>query len=150
MSVSFADRLGLDQALAIAQAVLAKGRELKCKPLTAAVLDSGGHFLALLRQDGSSNLRPQLAMGKTSGALALGVSSRDIAQMAEDRPQFVGALVAMTGSVVPAAGGLLITSPSGQVLGAVGVTGDTSDRDEACALHALQFVGQPGLGGTLP
>ena len=69
-----------------------KGRELGLKPLTIAVLDAGGHLLAFARQDGSSTLRPQIAMAKASGALGLGVSSRQIGEMAEARPQFVAAL----------------------------------------------------------
>jgi len=141
MSDNRTDRLSMEIALAVAQGALRRGRELGCKPLTAAVLDRGGHLCALLREDGSSNLRPQLAMGKASGALALGVSSRQIGVMAEERPQFVNALAAMTGSLVPAAGGVLIYSKTGDLIGAVGVTGDSSDRDEACALHALERAG---------
>ena len=141
MSSDQARHLTLEKALAIAQGVLQKGRELKLNPLTAAVLDAGGHLKVLLREDGSSNLRPQLAVGKAAGALSLGVSSRQIAKMAEERPQFVASLASMTGSLVPAAGGLLITSADGELLGAVGVTGDVSDQDEFCAIHALQTAG---------
>jgi uncharacterized protein GlcG (DUF336 family) len=134
--------LPLNQALSIAQSVLAKGRESGCKPLTVAVLDAGGHLVALLRDDGTSNLRPQIAIGKANGALALGVSSRKIAAMAQERPQFVNALSNLTAEgLLPAAGGVLIRSANGDVIGAVGVTGDTSDQDEACALHAIASVG---------
>jgi uncharacterized protein GlcG (DUF336 family) len=136
------DSLTLDLALQITQATLAKGREIGCKPLTVAVLDAGGHLLALLREDGASNMRPQLAIGKASGALALGVSSRKIATMAEERPHFINALATLSvGGLIPAAGGILLQSCAARIIGAVGVTGDTSDRDELCGLHGIAAVG---------
>ena len=82
-----------DPALTLSQAnAIIEGARLKLKPLTVAVLDAGGHTIALQRQDGASNLRPQLATGKAAGALALGVSSRQIGVMALDRPHFVSAV----------------------------------------------------------
>lgn len=137
----------LAQAQSIAQGVLARGRELNSKPLTAAVLDTGGHLLALLRDDGSSNMRPQIAVAKASGALGLGVSSRKIAQMAQERPSFIASVSEfVVGGLVPAAGGILLKSSTGAVIGAVGVTGDTSDRDEECALHAVAAAGLLAAG----
>ena len=134
--------LTLAMGLSIAQAVLNKGYELGCKPLSVAVLDNGGHLVALLRDDGSSNLRPQLAIGKASGPLAMGVSSRKIGLMAQERPHFISAAAQLSGGgMIPVAGGLLIQSSKGKLIGAVGVTGDTSDRDEECALHGLYAVG---------
>lgn len=133
--------LGLAQANQMLTATLAKGLELGLKPLCAAVLDSGGHVLALQREDGASNLRPQIAIGKASGALGLGVSSRTIGEIANDRPTFVACLASLTGAeIVPAAGGLLIRSGD-RVLGAIGVTGDTSDNDETCAFAGLAAAG---------
>lgn len=135
-------RLTLAQANALCAAALAKGAELALKPLTVAVLDEGAHLIALQRQDGASILRPQIAIGKASGALGLGVSSRRIGEMAAERPTFVGALANLAGEgLVPAAGGVILVDAEGLVLGAVGVTGDTSDNDEACALAAAQKVG---------
>lgn len=135
-------RIALLQAQTIATATLAKGRELGLKPLSVAVLDAGGHLTAFLREDGSSNLRPQLAIGKASGALALGISSRKIAEMAADRPTFVASLHGLSDQgLVPAAGGVLIMDSSGVVIGAVGVTGDLSDNDEACALAGIAAAG---------
>lgn len=132
--------LTLDQANRIAAASLAKGRELGLKPLCVAVLDSGGHLIALQREDGASNLRPQIAIGKASGALGLGVSSRAIAEMAVERPTFVSVLASLPhAEIVPAAGGVLIVSDA-RVIGAVGVTGDTSDNDEICALTGLESI----------
>jgi uncharacterized protein GlcG (DUF336 family) len=134
--------LTLAQAQTITTETLRKGRELGLKPLTVVVLDPGGHALALLREDGSSNLRPGIAAGKASGALALGVSSRKIAEMAADRPTFVGSLSGISqGGIIPAAGGVIVVDGAGAVIGAVGVTGDTSDNDETAALAGIAAAG---------
>lgn len=130
--------LTLAQAQKIAAEALRKGRELNLKPLTVAILDAGGHAIVLLREDGTSNLRPGIAIGKASGALALGVSSRKIAEMAQDRPTFVGSLSGISADgIIPAAGGVIIVDAAGTPIGAVGVTGDTSDNDEICALAGI-------------
>ena len=135
-------RLTLDQANTLIDAALAKGAELGLKPLTVTVHDPGGHLIACQRQDGASNMRVKLAGGKASGALALGVSSRTIGDMALDRPHFVAAVDTMSeGGMVPAAGGVIVCGADGTVLGAIGVTGDTSDNDEACALAAIAALG---------
>ena len=134
--------LDLTAARTIVDAALAKGRQSAFKPLSVAVLDKGGHLIAFAREDGSSNLRPQIAIGKASGALALGVSSRTIADMAVDRPVFVGSLAAIAqAGIIPAAGGVLIRDAQGCLLGAVGVTGDTSDNDEVCAMAGILAAG---------
>lgn len=134
--------LMLDTASKIIAATLQKRSELGFKPLCVAVLDAGGHLVALQREDGASTLRPQIAIGKAGGALALGISSRKIAEMASERPTFIASLgqISSTG-VVPAAGGVLIVDADGQVVGAVGVTGDISDNDEACALAGIAAAG---------
>jgi len=135
-------RLTLAQANALIEAAFAKGGELGLKPLTVTVHDPGGHLIACQRQDGASNMRVKLAGGKACGALALGVSSRTIGDMAVERPHFVAAIDTLSeGGLVPAAGGLIICDAEGLVLGAIGVTGDTSDNDEACALAAIQSLG---------
>ena len=137
----------LDQANRIISAAFAKAGELQLKPLTVAVLDPGGHMIAFQRQDGSSTLRPAIAAGKAAGALGLGVSSRKIADMAAERPSFVAALGAIAPQgVVPAAGGVIVTDGEGRPLGAVGVTGDTSDNDEACALAGIAAAGLTAQG----
>ena len=106
------------------------------------MLDAGGHLIAFQRQDGASILRLQIAAGKAAGALALGVSSRKVGEMAADRPAFVGALTAMAPfAVTPAAGGVIVVGPDDHPIGAVGVTGDTSDNDEACALAGITAAG---------
>lgn len=138
-------QLTLSQATKIIEGALAEGARLGLKPLTVAVLDAGGHLIALQRQDGSSNMRPQVATAKAAGALALGVSSRQIAVMAQERPQFVGAIASLGASaampIVPAAGGLLIRTANATIVGAVGITGDTSDNDELCALAGVAAAG---------
>lgn len=135
-------RLNLAQANALIEAAFAKGAALGLKPLTVTVHDPGGHVIACQRQDGASNMRVKLAGGKACGALALGVSSRTIGEMAVDRPHFIASVDTMSeGGMVPAAGGVIVCDAGGTVLGAIGVTGDTSDNDEACALTAIAGVG---------
>ena len=132
-------QLTLDQASKIIAAALDKARTLGLKPMSVAVLDAGGHVIAFQRQDGASIMRFDIARGKAAGALALGVSSRTIASMAAERPSFIASLGAVAGTgIIPAAGGLLIAGNNGRAIGAVGVTGDTSDNDELCALAGIQ------------
>jgi uncharacterized protein GlcG (DUF336 family) len=134
-------RISLDQANKIISAALAKGRELGLKPLCVAVLDGGGHLIAMQREDGASTLRPQIAIGKAAGALGLGISSRKIGEMAAERPTFVATLASLAPQgLIPAAGGLIVAG-SETPIGAIGVTGDTSDNDEICALAGLAAAG---------
>lgn len=135
-------RITLAQAKAVIATAFEKGAELGLKPLSAAILDGGGHLIAFERQDGASILRPAIACGKANGALGLGISSRKIADMASERPTFVGSLGQIgSGGVVPAAGGVIVVDADGEPLGAVGVTGDTSDNDEICALAGIAAAG---------
>lgn len=132
----------LEQAKTIIAGTFAKGKAIGLKPLSVAVLDPGGHLIAFERQDRASTLRHAIATGKAAGALALGVSSRKIGEMALERPSFVAALNAIApAGVVPAAGGLVIVDTNDEPLGAVGVTGDTSDNDELCAIAAIEVTG---------
>ncbi len=132
----------LNQANTIIAAALAKGGELGLKPLSVAVLDPGGHLIAFQRQDGASTLRLQIACGKAGGALSLGLSSRKIADMAAERPSFVASLGPISPhGVVPTAGGVIVVDDAGAILGSVGITGDTSDNDEACALAGITAAG---------
>src|SRR3546814_15305002 len=113
-------------------------------PLTVFVLDAGGHFVAMEREDGSGYGRPDIAGGKAAGALAMGVSSRKLGDMAADRPQFMAALsAAWNGKLIPAAGGVLIRDASGTLLGAVGVSGDLSDKAAEAALAGIAAAGLP-------
>lgn len=132
----------LDCANRLIDAIFAAGQARGLKPLSAVVTDAGGHVIAFQRQDGASSGRFKIALGKASGALFLGVSSRAVQEMAVERPTFLGSLAALApGGIVPAAGGLLICDTNGELLGAAGVTGDTSDNDEAAALEGLAAVG---------
>lgn len=135
-------RISLEQANAVIAAALDHGRELGLNPLSVVVMDAGGHLVALQRQDGASTLRPQIAAAKAGGALALGISSRKIGDIAVERPSFVATLgpIAPHG-VVPAAGGVIVVDAGGSPIGAVGITGDTSDQDEACALAGIAAAG---------
>ncbi|WP_079201733.1 heme-binding protein [Pseudomonas sp. CC6-YY-74] len=134
--------MNLHTATTISNQALALGRELSAAPLTVAVLDAGGHLISLQREDGASLLRPQIAIGKAWGAVALGKGSRAIAADALQRPAFIGALNNLAdGKLVPAPGGVLIRDEQGAVIGAIGITGDTSDIDEQCAIGAVESVG---------
>jgi uncharacterized protein GlcG (DUF336 family) len=134
--------LNLHTATSISNHALAVGRELLAAPLTVAVLDAGGHLICLLREDGASLLRPQIAIGKAWGAVALGKASRLIAADAQQRPAFIGAVNTLAdGKLVPAPGGVLIRDEAGLLLGAIGISGDTSDLDEQCAVRAVEAQG---------
>ncbi|MCG4455726.1 MULTISPECIES: heme-binding protein [unclassified Pseudomonas] len=141
--------LNLHTATTISNHALVLGRKLSAAPLTVAVLDAGGHLISLQREDGASPLRPQIAIGKAWGAVALGKGSRAIAADAQQRPAFIGALNNLAdGKLVPAPGGVLIRDEQGEVIGAIGITGDTSDIDEQCAIGAVQAVGLKADAGA--
>ena len=141
--------VNLAQADQIITTALAHGRAAGMKPLTVVVLDSGGHVVALKREDNSSLMRPQIATGKAWGTLALGMGARDIAKRAAVAPAFIGALSDMSGGkVVPVPGGVLIKDGTGAILGAVGVTGDLSENDEACAIAGIQKAGLMADAGS--
>ncbi len=133
--------LKLSAAQAIVTAALAKARVLNLKPLAVAVLDARGALKAFAAEEGTSLKRGEIAIGKAHGAIALGVGSRAITTMAIERPHFVAAAThAAGGSLVPVPGGVLIRDGA-SLLGAVGISGDTSDNDEICALAGIAAVG---------
>lgn len=132
----------LEQADGLIAAALAAGRENGMMPLTVAVLDTGGHLVALKREDQSGILRPQIACGKAWGAIGMGVSSRLLRDRLSDRPAFISALAAAAeGRFVAVPGGVLIKDKDGHILGAVGISGDTSDKDEYCAIEGVKAAG---------
>jgi uncharacterized protein GlcG (DUF336 family) len=134
-------KLTLEKASIIVDKTLEKARELKIRPLCVAVLDEGGHLKALKREDGASILRPQIAIGKAWGAVGMGESSRELGQRLKDRPTFLNSLSDLSdGKVVPVAGGVLILEDN-SIIGAVGVSGGTSDEDEACAIEGIRAAG---------
>lgn len=133
--------LSLDEADRIVSGVIAWGRAHHSGRLTAAVLDAGGHLMVLKRDDGAEFLRPEIAIGKAWGALGMGIPGRLLADKAAAIPQFMTSLSVMSGGrVVPVAGGILIRR-DGIVVGAVGVSGDTSKVDEDSAVAAIEAVG---------
>ncbi|WP_269585011.1 GlcG/HbpS family heme-binding protein [Roseibium sp. Sym1] len=135
-------KLTLSTAEIITSAAMEKAAELNLKPLTVSVLDAGGHAVLLKRQDGASIMRPQIAAGKAIGALAVGTGTRWLNDNAESRPHFVNALNGVSGgAIVPVPGGVLVKDGNGETLGAVGITGDTSDNDEACAVAGIEAAG---------
>jgi len=134
--------VSLEEARTIIAAALAKAAELKLKPLGVAVLDAAGHLKAFERQDGATHMRMEIAMGKAHGAVALGMGSRAIFKRAQEQAYFVSAANTLArGLLVPVPGGVLIRDAAGLVVGAVGISGDTSDQDEACAIAGIQAVG---------
>jgi len=139
-------QITLEQATQIIAGAFAKGQEAGFKALSVAVVDAGGHLIAFQRQDGASFARAQIATGKAAGALALGVSSRKVGAMAEERPWFIGAFASSAPhQVIPAAGGVIVVGEGG-FLGAVGVTGETSDNDEIAALAGIAAAGLTAQG----
>ena len=132
----------LEQASQIVDAALAEGRKRNLLPLTVVVLDAGGVAVALKREDGSSLLRPQIATAKAWGTLGMGFGGRELARRAEGKPAFFAMITELSGgNVSPVPGGVLIRDPGGALLGAVGISGDISDADEACAIAGIQAAG---------
>jgi uncharacterized protein GlcG (DUF336 family) len=140
--------LTLDVARKILDNALAKGVEKKLKPLVVTVLDARGCVKISAAQDGTSLLRSEIAHGKAYGALAMGMGSRALFQRAQEQAYFVSAVNTLAqGRLVPVPGGVLIQDGGGALLGAVGVSGDTSDNDEICALagiEAAELKANPG------
>lgn len=132
----------IEQARDIVAGALARGLSSGMNPLCVAVLDAGGHLKAFEREDGCANRRYDVAHGKAHGAISIGVGSRTLGVMAVERPHFVaGVTAAIGGALVPVPGGVLITDADGAVIGAVGVSGDTSDNDEAAAVAGIESAG---------
>lgn len=123
----------------IANSTLAEGRARNAQPLTVTVLDAGGHVVVTKREDGSGIMRCEIAHGKAWGALGMGLSSRTLNERASGNPNFFTALAAASGGrMVPNPGGVLLRDDTGQIVGAVGVSGDTADMDEECAIAAIR------------
>ena len=126
----------------IVDKALEKGRELGLAPLTVVVLDQGGQINVIKREDGSSLLRPEIAIGKAWGVLGMGFGGRELTRRAAKNQTFFNALSDLSGGrMVPVPGGVLIKSSSGEILGSVGISGDTSDKDEICAVYGIKAAG---------
>ena len=140
-------QLNLETAQGIIRDCLAWRKANGLKPMTVAVLDAGGSLLALAREDGTSALRPEIAQGKARGAVLMGLGSRSLYERAKIEPFFIQAMNSLSdGSLVPVAGGVLIKHGD-TILGAVGITGDSSNNDETCAILAIETAGFVADGG---
>jgi uncharacterized protein GlcG (DUF336 family) len=132
----------LTQASTIVDAALKKGRDNNLAPLTVAVLDAGGHLVAFKREDKSGILRFDIAFGKAWGALGMGLGSRMLASRAAKTPQFFTMLAAASGGrMITNPGGVLIRDNENNVVGACGISGDASDKDEMCAISGIEAAG---------
>ena len=132
----------LAQAENIIDAILARARELKCRPISVVVAEPGAIVKAFKKEDGSAMMRFEMAMGKAYAALALGRSSSLVRERTEQRPLFMDFLFkASADKIFAEGGGLLIRAADGAMLGAVGVTGDTQEQDEALAAHGIRAAG---------
>ncbi len=131
--------LPLATANAIITEALILGRKASLLPLTVVVLDAGGKLIAMQSEDGSGLTRFDIAFGKAYGALGMGISSRLIRDRLSERPAFQNAIAAASdGRFIPVPGGVLVENVDGITLGAVGISGDTSDKDEYCAIEAIK------------
>jgi uncharacterized protein GlcG (DUF336 family) len=140
--------LTLAQAQAIIDKTFEKGRNAGMKPLGAVVMDVRGVVIAAAISDGSSLARFDIASAKARACLMFNTGTRNVEKLAKDRPHFfAGAVSAIAGGIVPVPGGVLIRDKDGTILGAVGVSGDTSDNDEIAALAGVAAAGLVGDGG---
>ena len=132
----------LDQANRIIEAILKRGAELDCRPLSVVVVEPGCKVKAFQKEDGSSMIRFEMAFGKAYASLALGRNSKLVRVRNEEKPVFMRYLIAASDDqIFPEGGGMLIRDADGEVIGAVGVTGDTEDRDEELAAHGIRAAG---------
>ncbi|RLJ59023.1 uncharacterized protein GlcG (DUF336 family) [Litoreibacter meonggei] len=139
--------ISLNKARTIVRKTIARGQELELKPLSVVVLDAGGHVQAFEREDGASPGRFDIARGKAYGAVMLGMSGTSQMARAEQQAYFMNAVNGVFGgAVVPVPGGVLLRDKKGDVIGAVGVTGDSSDNDLIAALAGIEAAGLVGDG----
>lgn len=134
--------LSLKQAQSIAQSAVKNGRSLNLAPLAISVVDVSGEPVCAFREDGAAPLRGGIALGKARSALCWGEPSRTLGEIASERPGFYKSLQSLSNvEIVPAAGGVAIFSDDQELVGAVGISGDLSDKDEACAVAAIHACG---------
>jgi len=132
----------LAQASTIVDTALKKARELKQMSQTVVVLDAGGHVVAAKREDGSGILRFEICIGKAYGALGMGWGSRTMMERAAQNPNFLTSIVGASGGrLVPNPGGILIRDANNQIVGAVGISGDTGDNDEIIGIAGIEAAG---------
>jgi uncharacterized protein GlcG (DUF336 family) len=144
--------LSLDQALTIATSAIREGTKRGFQPLCIAVLDPGAHVLALLRHEKASIGRPDIAIAKAAGCLSMGFGGRELARRAQEIPQFFTVLAAIfPKGIIALPGGVLIRNSTNDVVGCVGISGDTSDNDEVCAIAGIEAANLvPDTGARRP
>ncbi len=135
-------QLTLEKANKIINTAAQKARSLNMAPITVVVLDAAGHLKALQREDGATVIRQQIATAKAWGAVNMGISSRSLAAVADHRPDFMNALITIAeGKIMPVPGGVLIRDKGNNILGSVGISGDSSEQDERCAIAGIEAAG---------
>ena len=140
--------ISLSQSRTLIEAALAKGRELDLNPLSVVVLDPRAAMVAMMSEDGVSQMRARIAHGKANAAIALGMGTRALMNRAEQQAYFIQAVNGVAGGdMVPVPGGVLIQDQEGALLGAVGISGDTSDNDEAAAIAGIEAAGLNAVTG---
>ena len=140
--------ISLSQSRTLIEGALAKGRELDLKPLSVVVLDPRAAMVAMMSEDGVSQMRARIAHGKANAAIALGMGTRALMNRAEQQAYFIQAVNGVAGGdMVPVPGGVLIQDQEGTLLGAVGISGDTSDNDEAAAIAGIEAAGLNAITG---
>ena len=134
--------ISLSQSRMLIEGALAEGRALDLKPLSVVVLDPRAAMVAMMSEDGVSQMRARIAHGKANAAIALGMGTRALMNRAEQQAYFIQAINGVAGGdMVPVPGGVLIHDQDGTLLGAVGISGDTSDNDEAAAIAGIEAAG---------
>ncbi|SRR6266545_1332258 len=134
--------LKLTQANQIIDGAFRKAAEMNVRPLAVVVLDASGNIVASQRQDGASMFRFDVALGKAWGAVAMGASSRALANRAKTNPNFFVTLSATAkGKFLPQTGAALIKDAEGTILGAAGASGGSGDEDEACCVAGIESAG---------
>ena len=142
-------QLNLDRARTMLDGALAEAGARNAKPLAVIILDAGGHPIAFARQDKASLFRFDIARAKAMGALGMGADTRDIAARAAGNPAFFTSVaIATGGNLALSAGGVLVRDASGEIIGAIGISGDTPDLDEACALAGIAAAGLKSSGAN--
>jgi uncharacterized protein GlcG (DUF336 family) len=134
--------ISLDEVMTIINGCFAAAKQCELRPLTAVVLDAGGRLKAALKQDGCAMLRFEVAYGKAYAALSMGRPSRMVLQKQREKPVFMENLIALAdGPMFLEAGGQLIRDVTGEVIGAIGVTGDAGEMDDLCAIAGIHAAG---------
>lgn len=139
--------LTLDAARIIAETTLKEARARNLKPIMVVVLDARATIKAVLAEDGNPIGRFAIAQAKATGSLGLGVGTRTLRSMSEKMPSFVYAAGPLIGGVIPSPGGILIRDDKGEIVGAIGVSGDTGDNDEVCGIAGIEAAGFKADGG---